>query len=1134
MYFLHLKLKPMKKSLLLFLMALVGVTAWAGPGTTSNFIRVDQFGYRPNASKVAVIVDPQTGYDGNQAFSPSLGVNQYQVRKWDDNSVVFSGTLSAWNGGAVDASSGDKAWWFDFSSLTTAGSYYVYDVGRQVGSYRFEIGEEVYNNVLRSAVRMFFYNRTGIAKSATHAGANWADAASLVGPNQDTQARSVDDRTNAATAKDLSGGWWDAGDFNKYVTFTRSTMHSLLDAYEQKPNIWGDNYNIPESGNGLPDLVDEMKWELEWLKKMQLSDGSSLSKLGFLKTVDGPRVGLPSTDTRPRYYYPGSCTSATITLASVFAHAALVLQTIPSQAAYAADLRSRAIRAFNAYNAAPTKDTNCDNGTIASGDADVISEKEENYVAKSLAFQEKVKLQAAVYLFALTGESSYKSWVDNNYLIEEINGEGGYSYWGPYLWDITDALLYYTKLPNASTGVVGDIRTRKISAARQSFYRFDDNADPYRAKMEDYMYHWGSNLVKSTLSSIAYDMVIYNLDGSNKANYKKRGEEIMHYLHGVNPQNMVYLSNMSRYGAERSANEIYHYWFADGSDWDNPGSSKGGPPPGYLPGGPNQDYLKYNPELTCALSPPCNQPKQKTYRDWNTNYPENSWEITEPAIYYNAIYVKALSRFVNSANSSDNAYVGTPGNTPNITARYEAENATLTGTQVATSNAGYSGTGYADGLDAAGDKITFNINAATAGGYTLKIRYSACNNQQNFVKVNGANVGGSTAFSGSSCGTWLEKTLVVSLNAGSNTIVIEKDWGYMPVDYIELTPPPATTRYEAEKAVLTGTQVGTYYSGYSGTGYVDGLDATGDKITFSVNVAAVGGYTLKIRYTVCNDQRNFVKVNGANAGGSSTVFPGAACGTGWLEKTLTVSLNTGLNTIVIEKDWGYMPVDYIEILPLPLVTTRYEAENATLTGTQVATYHSGYSGTGYVDGLDAAGDKISFTVNANLSNSYILKIRYYVCNEQKNFVKVNGFDAEGASSVFPGNSCGAWTDKEMTINLNAGSNTISIEKDFGFIGVDYIEIMNSNPSARIASAEKAPLALHLYPNPLTGDVLHIALPQKQKGSVYLVDTFGKILLQAPLKEQDTALRMPKGLTSGLYLVKIVVGNKIEVRKLVIK
>jgi hypothetical protein len=69
---------------------------------------------------------------------------------------------------------------------------------------------------------------------------------------------------------------------------------------------------------------------------------------------------------------------------------------------------------------------------------------------------------------------------------------------------------------------------------------------------------------------------------------------------------------------------------------------------------------------------------------------------------------------------------------------------------------------------------------------------------------------------------------------------------------------------------------------------------------------------------------------------------------------------------------------------------------------------------------------------------------------------------------------------------------------------------------------------------LTGDVLHIALPQKQKGNVYLVDTFGKVLLQVPLKEQDTALRMPKGLNSGLYLVKIVVGNKIEIRKLVIK
>jgi hypothetical protein len=219
------------------------------------------------------------------------------------------------------------------------------------------------------------------------------------------------------------------------------------------------------------------------------------------------------------------------------------------------------------------------------------------------------------------------------------------------------------------------------------------------------MYHWGSNSVRAAVSGITYDMVNYNLDVANHANYKKHAEEIIHYFHGVNPFNHVYLSNMSKYGAEKSVSEIYHYWFADGSDWDNVTSAKGRPVLGFFPGGPNQDYKYEDKEGYCPLVPPCNQPRQKAYRDWNTNWPDAAYAITEPGIYYNSSYVKALSCFVTTANSSDAAYVGT-----STTTRYEAENATLTGTYVTNAFSGASGTSV-DGLDAAGDKIIFSVNA---------------------------------------------------------------------------------------------------------------------------------------------------------------------------------------------------------------------------------------------------------------------------------------------------------------------------------------------------------------------------------------------------------------------------------------
>ena len=78
------------------------------PGTVSKHIKIDQFGYLPNSKKIAVIVDPQTGYNAAESFSPGTGANQYQVRRWSDDAVVFSGTLATWNSGATHAQSGDR------------------------------------------------------------------------------------------------------------------------------------------------------------------------------------------------------------------------------------------------------------------------------------------------------------------------------------------------------------------------------------------------------------------------------------------------------------------------------------------------------------------------------------------------------------------------------------------------------------------------------------------------------------------------------------------------------------------------------------------------------------------------------------------------------------------------------------------------------------------------------------------------------------------------------------------------------------------------------------------------------------------------------------------------------------------
>ena len=111
----------------------------AAPGI-SGFIVVDQFGYLPDAKKVAVIRDPQTGYDAALSFTPGA---TYQLINLDTGAVALSGTATSWKSGAIFLAAGDKAWWFDFSALKNEGKYYVLDVDSNRRSFEFEIRQNI-------------------------------------------------------------------------------------------------------------------------------------------------------------------------------------------------------------------------------------------------------------------------------------------------------------------------------------------------------------------------------------------------------------------------------------------------------------------------------------------------------------------------------------------------------------------------------------------------------------------------------------------------------------------------------------------------------------------------------------------------------------------------------------------------------------------------------------------------------------------------------------------------------------------------------------------------------------------------------------------------------------------------------
>jgi hypothetical protein len=588
-----------------------------------HHLLVDQFGYRPGDPKVAVVRDPRVGYDKTDNFTPG---SLYQVRSADDGHVVLAGAPAAWNGGATEASSGDRGWWFDFSSVTAPGAYFIFDAQKNVRSANFRIGQHVYKDILKAAMRTYFYQRSSFAKRQPFADTCWTDEPAYSGIDQDTQAHDVTDRSNRTKIKDLSGGWFDAGDTNKYVTFAVPVVHQLLAAYQENPSAFTDDFDIPESGNGIPDVLDEVNWEIEWLKKMQYPDGSSALKVGEIVYVP---AAPPSSDHSPRYYIP-SCTSATIASAGMLAHAAYVFGGISQFAREAVDLKARSVAAWNNYQGIAVKQSSCDSGVVHSANADW---SEEEQAAASVV--------AAIYLFAITENAVYDNYIKLHYKeLKPYHDEG----WSRYKPEQGEALLFYTRLKKSDAALRGAILADKLrDAESSSVYRFKPNDDLYRSFLHEQQYHWGSNNPRAQYGNSNIDVVTYGLDKSNKAAYETRALETLHYLHGVNPFALVYLSNMYRYGATRSLNEIYHSWFWRGTKWSNAVTSACGPAPGYISGGPNGNAVRDG--VPASLSPPAGQPLQKAYKDWNVAWPESSWSITEPAIYYQAAYVKLLSNF---------------------------------------------------------------------------------------------------------------------------------------------------------------------------------------------------------------------------------------------------------------------------------------------------------------------------------------------------------------------------------------------------------------------------------------------------------------------------------------------------------
>jgi hypothetical protein len=319
----------------------------------------------------------------------------------------------------------------------------------------------------------------------------------------------------------------------------------------------------------------------------------------------------------------------------MFAHASYVYAQIPQLAAEAADLKTRAINAWNNYQSIATKQTNCD------GPPQIVQAGNADWTA---AMQQQEAVVAAVWLYAVTGNQTYNTYVLGNYTSTWPYQDSG---WTRYNAEQGKALLFYTTLANADPTTKSAILAAKLAdmQANTQIYGFTATDDLYRNFLDDPQYAWGSNEVRANYGNTNADVLSYGIAVTSTTPYSMRALETLHYLHGVNPFGMVYLSNMKSYGATSSVNELFHVWFLPGTQWADAVTSTCGPAPGYLVDGPDGNAAIDG--VAATMIPPVGQPLQKSYRDWNgvVGDPQNSFVVSEPGIYYQAAYVELLAKF---------------------------------------------------------------------------------------------------------------------------------------------------------------------------------------------------------------------------------------------------------------------------------------------------------------------------------------------------------------------------------------------------------------------------------------------------------------------------------------------------------
>ncbi|HWS59409.1 MAG TPA: glycoside hydrolase family 9 protein [Flavobacterium sp.] len=555
----------------LFLFLLFSLTS-----VQAQTILLNQVGYKPNSEKRAFISDSE--------------VKSFEIINTETQKTELKGEISTpkyWE------PSGTKVGIADFSSIQKPGKYSIV-VGNS--SKAITIDDIVYETLGTKSLETFYLARASETISEKYAGIY---ARPLGHPDDKViiHASAATDKRPEGSIISSPSGWYDAGDYNKYIVNSGITVHTLLQLYEMFPEYSNNlKLKIPENSNQVPDLLDEILVNLRWMLTMQdPNDGGVYHKL-TTKYFCG--MIMPEDDKLDRFVVMKS-TAATLDFAAVMAKASRIFSKFEKQYPNLSNTCLDASK--NAWNWAQK------NPTILFVNPKDISTGE--YGDKNVSDE---KNWAAIELYLSTKNEDYLNAVSPNLKITTPT------------WPQVESLGAFSLV--SSTEKIKDGKTKdKIELIKQNLLNTANQlcdinkVSPFKISMNSFS--WGSN---SDLANQGLLLIhAYKISGDKK--YLKAAEDCLHYILGSNPLNMCFVTD---FGANSPKHIHDRRSSADKID---------APIPGLLVGGP-----------TTAARSDCGEDKYKS------NFPalsyldmECSYSTNEIAINWNA----PLAFLVNAVNA---------------------------------------------------------------------------------------------------------------------------------------------------------------------------------------------------------------------------------------------------------------------------------------------------------------------------------------------------------------------------------------------------------------------------------------------------------------------------------------------------